>query len=293
MPQLPLLPFSETTGLPLCDVAHRYADAGAAVFPCWPGTKRPALTHSFHEATHDHQQINRWWSRQPDANIAIRTGDLVDVLDIDVHDTGTGFPHLQRALDAGFGTEWAHAVRSPHGGLHLYYPSDPDRPQRNWSRESAHIDFRGTGGYIMAPPSRILVDGQPRPYAPIGAAYAGSPVDGDAIRDLLSPPRPVAPIVVEPDASLLERGERLGDWLAGFLGSNRNEALFWSACRLVEAGASASEAFAFLVEPASGLGLEEREVFATISRAADRAMPAMDSARSGRPWTTMTGRGLR
>ncbi|GFZ83145.1 bifunctional DNA primase/polymerase [Nesterenkonia alkaliphila] len=272
----PLLPLEETSGLSLREAAHTYADAGLAVFPCWPGTKRPAVSGSFYDATDDHQQINRWWSWQPEANIALPTGHGIEVLDIDVHASGTGFEELRRVFDTGLGRQWAHAVRTPSGGLHLYYPSDPDNPQSSWSREKAHMDFRGTGGYIITVPSQIHLAGQPHRYQPIGPAYRGAPIEGEQVRELLTPLRPEAPDWWVPDGDLTEHAQRINGWLARYEGSNRSEALFWSACRLVEAGANETDSYAFLAETATNLGMREREILATIRRAHLHASPLSD-----------------
>lgn len=294
----PLLPLDQTARLSLDQAAHRYAEAGVAVLPLVPGTKRPALEHGFHEASTDHTQITGWWSRLPTANIGIRTGDQVDVLDIDVHASGTGFSRLHELLDAGLADRWAHAVRTPSGGLHLYYPSDPDRTQRNWSRASAHIDFRGVGGYIVAAPSQITHTGVRRGYEPLGASYPGNPVEADRIRDLLTPthPRPVLPQQWGPaESSLDEYGQQISTWLEGFEGSDRSGALFWSACRLVEAGADELTSYAHLAEPATALGMTQREVTSTIRRAHQATSPEPEPTggyRNGPARARMVGRSL-
>lgn len=294
----PLLPLQEAEALSLGQAAHCYAEAGVAVFPLVPGTKRPAVEHGFHEASTAHGQIQRWWSWLPEANIGLATGDRVDVLDIDVHASGTGFTQLRNLLDAGLASQWAHAVRTPSGGLHLYYPSDPERPQRNWSRNEAHIDFRGTGGYIVAAPSRVTVAGQLRAYVPTGAHYPGKPVAADRIRELLTPAqrRPLVPQQLQPVESLHGYGSRIGGWLGRYAGSDRSGALFWSACRLVEAGAGEIDTYAHLAEPAAQLGLTDREVTATIGRAHQVTAPDPDLTATHRNATARAqvgGRSLR
>lgn len=274
-----LLPFAQAASLPLRDAARVYARAGVPIFPCIEGTKRPATKHTFYDATTDLDQIDWWWSRHPHSNIGLGTGNTVDVLDIDVHQAGNGFAALRSLLQMGLGTTWSHAVRSPSGGLHLYYPSDPDRPQRNWSRRSAHMDFRGTGGYIMAPPSQIRVGDHLRTYQPVGPAYPGQPVDADRIRDLLTPPappRPAFPPGPRLTGGIKADGQRIADWLARQEGSNPNELLYWSACRLVEHGATESETVAALIGAASQIGLVDREIHDTITRAHQHAAPDPD-----------------
>src|SRR5699024_7224036 len=108
------------------DAAAAYAAAGIAVFPCVPGGKRPLTEHGFHDATTDLDQVGAWWQKHPGANIGIATGHGVDVVDVDVNATGTGFPVLRALQQEDLIAGWGLAVCSPSGGLHLYYPSSPD-----------------------------------------------------------------------------------------------------------------------------------------------------------------------
>ncbi|MGO2194406.1 bifunctional DNA primase/polymerase [Micrococcaceae sp. AOP34-BR2-30] len=246
-----------------------YAAAGIPVFPCAPGQKHPLTAHGFQDASTDPAQIDAWWQRYPTANIGIPTGTVVDVLDVDVHATGTGYPILRVLQREGLIGGWEQAVRSPSGGLHLYYPSDPDRQPRSWSRGRAHVDFRGTGGYIIAPPSTVTTDHGDRRYEIIARGRVPRPVDADGVRDLLTPtpgPRPATGPIARRETSV----ERLADWVAGLAEGNRNAGLFWAACRLAEAGLPEPDTFGVLEPAATAAGLESREIAATI-RSAHRA----------------------
>jgi hypothetical protein len=55
---------------------------------CPDAGKHPRTCHGFHEATTGEEQISRWWSQWPAANIGIRTGDGQSVLDVDVDKGG-------------------------------------------------------------------------------------------------------------------------------------------------------------------------------------------------------------
>ncbi len=84
------------------EAAHRYADVGWPVFPCRPGSKEPATEHGFFNATMDHRQVERWWRRHPDANVAIATGAPgPDVLDVDRKNGKSGYPALRQASRRG------------------------------------------------------------------------------------------------------------------------------------------------------------------------------------------------
>lgn len=250
------------------DAAAAYATAGVAVFPCVPGGKRPLTERGFYDASADPDQVAAWWGRFPTANIGIPTGTLVDVLDVDVHAAGTGFPILHTLQQQGLIGGWGQAVRSPSGGLHLYYPTDPAHVLSSWSRGRAHVDFRGTGGYIIAPPSTVTTDRGHRGYEVIALGREPRPVDADAIRDLLTPqPEYVARPAVDPSRMQNASMERIAEWVAVLPEGNRNTGLFWAACRLADAGFTEQDTTAVLEPAATHAGLESREIASTIRSA--------------------------
>ena len=114
--------------------------------------KHPLTPHGLYDATLDETAIRTWWDRHADANIAIRTGVVVDVLDIDPARGGletiemleSEYEKLPRTRTAATGG----------GGTHFYFATDPSCPLR--SRADAlgpGVDTRGHGGYVIAPPS--------------------------------------------------------------------------------------------------------------------------------------------
>jgi hypothetical protein len=260
---------AEAGGLSLPDAAVAYARAGLAAFPCVAGQKRPLTEHGFTDASTDPARVASWWRRWPEANIGVATGRSggFDVLDIDVHPGGSGFPALRRARQAGLVDGWAVLVRSPSGGVHLYFPVDPDREQRPWALPKQHVDFRGAGGYVIAPPSRITDEqGVRRGYRLIATGRNPQTVEAGELRRLLDPPHPRPR--VQPGIGLVGgSGERLGTWLAAQPEGNRNRALFWAACRQAEAGIAPDEARSVLGSAAGRTGLGELEIDATVSSA--------------------------
>ena len=270
--------FVQVAGLPLAEAAARFAAAGVPVFPCVPGGKRPLVEHGFHDATAEPRQVGSWWRRWPAANIGVPTGSAsgVEVLDVDRKAAGSGFAAFESARRAGLAGGWLALVRTPSGGMHAYYPADPDRPQPSWQAARARVDFRGEGGYVVVPPSMVEVaDDRRAPYAVIGGPQPSPmPVDAGALRDLLDPrPEPVAwtrGAVASADA------ERLAVWVAARGEGERNRGLFWAACRLAEAGLSPVETQAALAPAAEHAGLPPREVVVTI-RSAYRTIGASGS----------------
>lgn len=253
---------ADVQGAPFGLAAQAYAAAGMPVFPCLPGGKRPLTSHGLHDATTNPEQIATWWRRWPGANIALPTGipGGVDVIDVDVRPTGSGIPALHRARTAGLVNGWSAVVGTPSGGLHFYFPAG--RPQRCWQSAATHIDFRGTGGYVITPPSATPAG----TYTLIRAADGGTPCDAPTLRALLEPDqsrRTQAPT----DLNRRTDVARLVVWLSGRAEGERNRSLFWAACRLAETGLRQDDIIDALTEPSTRIGLPEHEIATTIRSA--------------------------
>jgi hypothetical protein len=238
------------------ELAKLYARRGWAVFPCKPGSKEPATAHGVHDATTDMRRIERFWRRTPDMNVAIATGgDGPNVLDVDVAQGKPGTTSLQAAISAGVVGMPMGTIATPSGGLHLYYVGDT---QRNGSLPGLGLDFRGQGGYVLAPPSQV--EGHPYLVVKWWTPQPSS-IDFSAVRDHFQPQpsRMAAPRNAEQAAG------RLAEWVARQREGNRNQATFWAACRAAEAGDS--EALEAIAEAAVSTGLDRRAVDKTIASA--------------------------
>lgn len=274
--------FPDTAGLSLPETASALAAAGVPVFPCRPGAKNPLVEHGLNSASTDPAQVAGWWRRWPLANIGIPTGTPsgLDVVDIDVKGgQPRGYDSFDRAHQAGLLTGWAAQVVTPSGGLHIYYPADPGRPQQSWQAAKPQVDFRGDGGYIIAPPSRITTDDGPMLYWPIDTSSAPArPVDAQRLRDFLDPrPAPRARPRNRPVGSVRERAAWLAGWISGRMEGERNRGLFWASCRLVEAGAAPADVLTTLGPAAEDIGLTQREIETTIRSAFRTVHPAAAS----------------
>jgi hypothetical protein len=125
--------------------------------PLQPRGKLPLTEHGSRDASADAATIYAWWARWPDANIGIATGDWLIVLDIDGPEGHATWQELERQ----HGENTTLSSRTGTGGRHLLYHTA--KPLPNSARKlGPGIDTRGTGGYIVAPPS-IHPNG--RPYA--------------------------------------------------------------------------------------------------------------------------------
>lgn len=272
--------------LRLPEAAWSLASSGVPVFPCVPGEKRPLTRRGFHDATTDLDQVSAWWGRWPGANLAIPTGPAsgIEVVDIDIGSTGSGFPAFQRVRCEGLVHGWAALVRTPSGGLHIYFRADASREQPSWQAPKTQIDFRGTGGYILAPPSQVRQpDGRLRSYELQSTGLVEpSPVDASRLRSFLDP----RPSLTQQDRMVPRRGpdvQRLGRWVATLGEGERNQGLFWAACRLAENNTAVSDTLAVLGPAAAHAGLGVREITTTIRSAYRTTDPAHHRSTNDEP----------
>lgn len=258
--------FTRLAGTPLPEAARVLATSGLPVFPCAPGGKSPIIRRGFLDATSDLAQVCAWWRAHPDANIGIATGTVsgLAVVDVDVHQID-GFVAYRRAERAGLVPTPLAVVRTPSGGVHAYFATNRGG-QRSWAAGRVGVDFRGDGGYIIAPPSATAIDGRLVSYRVehVAAGVTGL-VDAERLRDFLTP-RPASALRAAPASGLggPRSVERLASWVADRGEGERNVSLFWAACRLAENGVPAAQARDVLVAAARQPGFGEREITRTV-----------------------------
>jgi Bifunctional DNA primase/polymerase, N-terminal len=150
------------------------------------------VPHGLREATTNRARVLAWWTRHPQANIGLATGHRFDVLDVDGPDG--------KAAIGAFAAEHGLAsagplVRTGGGGWHYYLT--PTGLGNVHPRDLEHVDWRGRGGYVVAPPSRHA-SGHPYQFLPgrdLDAPLAQVPA---ALLERLrhrQAERPAAPIV--------------------------------------------------------------------------------------------------
>lgn len=134
---------------------------GCKIFPCAPGTKDPATTHGWKEASNDPEQIARWMRVNPEFNWAVATGlSGLFVFDIDPAGLDWWAKLLERDAQIREAVSRAFQVRTPKGGLHVYFRGEGPSTA---SRIAEGIDTRGginkagkiiSGGYVILPGSK-------------------------------------------------------------------------------------------------------------------------------------------
>ena len=151
----------------LGSAALQYADWGWPVFPLAKRAKVPAIPkdkggNGFKDATTDTKRIDRRWTRFPEDNIGLATGHMFDVIDVDTKDNKgnpdpAGVMSLMELIDKGKVPEVHGVAVTASGGLHLYV-----KPTGKGCFGSIRpgIDYRGKGGYVVAPPSLLRQPGR-------------------------------------------------------------------------------------------------------------------------------------
>lgn len=143
--------------------ALAYAERGWRVFPlhsvqdgacscsrqaeCESPGKHPRTKRGFKDASRDEEQIRRWWSRWPHANIGIATGNGLAVLDIDNEDSLKQLLQ-ERSVEMRPKTPIVRTGR----GWHYYFSANGIRS----STLAPGVELKGEGKYVVAPPSLHL-----------------------------------------------------------------------------------------------------------------------------------------
>ncbi len=139
----------------LLDQACELALLGLHVFACLPRSKEPATTHGQDDATLDLAQLDKWFARRGDLNLAVACGpSQIVVLDADTprakNDNTDGRARL-RELEAEYGALPRTPTQDTGGGGEQYF-----------FRAPAGVEFVGKvgraidikrNGYVVVPPS--------------------------------------------------------------------------------------------------------------------------------------------
>ena len=137
----------------LLDAGIAYAAMGLPVFPCAPKTKKPITAHGFKDASTDPDQVRRWWTDEPNANIGMPTGAPSGTVIVDVDPRHNGEESIEE-LQAAYGelpdTPESH---TGGGGRHIVFAHPGGHVPCSQSKVAPGVDIKGDGGYVVLPPS--------------------------------------------------------------------------------------------------------------------------------------------
>jgi hypothetical protein len=249
----------------MLEAALAYAKRGWSVIPLRPNGKQPRIDWKPYQTRHATEgELRVWWQQWPDANIGIVTGAISGIVVLD-SDGSVGWEVISQQ---GGITETLKVSTAKGTHLYLKYPGFV---VRNFARKLPELDFRGDGGYVVAPPS----------LHPSGAAYAWStdpdtapiaemsawllelfeqqkrlsPQPGHSGQNFDDPPfinhidDPVD-TVVDPQSQVVDNSTDAEYWLHRALEQaligTRNTTGFWLACQLRDLGLSMNEAETYM-----------------------------------------------
>ncbi|MFE1932528.1 bifunctional DNA primase/polymerase [Streptomyces sp. NPDC059474] len=212
-------------------------------------------------------------ARKPDANRKNGTDGRDGTDGTGSNGSADGLAALARlAREHAFAIPLTVTVLTPSGGRHLWLCGPPGLAVPNSAgRLAPGIDIRGLGGYLVGPGSY----GSHGSYrlAPGSPAWAPAPAPAALLR-LLTPPRPTPHRSYRPGQPSPGPHPAALEGLVRFVRASRegqrNDRLFWAACRAYETGAGVELAPA-LIEAALDTGLAPREARATVASAARSA----------------------
>lgn len=205
-------------------MALQYAKLGWYVFPahgiregvctcgvetCESQGKHPRTPNGFKDATRDEVVIQGWWSKWPDANIAVATGAIsgIVVLDLDIKH-GRSSKELREK-----GYFISPTVSSKTGVF-----KDPDKPEEEWKR-GEHFIFKHPGGHVMSTNGQIL--------------GLGVDIKADGGYVMLPPSNHLSGVsyewVIEPEGEgSLKNLEELPKWLLEKISTQKDVKIEWS-----------------------------------------------------------------
>lgn len=238
---------------------------GVKLFPCSPGSKDPATPNGWKDATDDPAQIVAWQQINPDFNWAVACGlSKIYVFDIDLNGIDWWEKLLERDPKVKAVVDAAFQVRTPKGGLHVYFRGEGPSTA---SRITDGIDTRGgfmrdgkmiSGGYVVLPGSKTRA-GPGR----VDGAYTALP--GGVINPLPDCMRAIIPdrkktdtlgLEKNPDADQPRNVRWATDLLTTYVASGRvsveghggNNLAFQVACSVLDKAVSPSTCFDLLWE---------------------------------------------
>lgn len=257
----------------LLGAALAYAERGWPVLPCEVRGKRPLgrlVPHGLKDATTDAAVIRGWWRSEPTANVGLVTGIAFDVLDVDGEE---GQHALAAVVPAEASVVVGPTVTTGRGSHHYVAVTG----HGNRAGLASHVDWRGRGGYVIAPPS-IHPSGVPYRWA-----FGELDVDYGATASIRSAPawvlKLLAPQALTPrtaERRVVSSGTYARRALEGEVGKvvlapvgQRNHTLnqaAFSLGQLIAGGVlDVDEVIEALLLAASRCGLEETESRATIA----------------------------
>lgn len=156
----------------LLQSALEYYDQGLNILPLFSNSKDISLSNhlmpeyvnqlgekkrgwgAYKNKRPEREKIEEWFNQMGVTGIALVTGEVSGLTVVDV-DSYKGVKDFSLTSEV--------VASTPSGGTHLYFQHNPDIGQKGYV-EGVNIEIKGTGGYVVAPPSRVIIKGEGRGY---------------------------------------------------------------------------------------------------------------------------------
>jgi hypothetical protein len=135
----------------MIDAAIAYRRRGFSVIPIKPKGKKPLVAwESYQNDPASEETIRKWFASWPDANVAVVTGQISDVVVIDL-DSEEAKAKI-KALVPDYDLSAVPRVRTGRGGYHLFFKY-PGVGVQTRAGVLPKTDIRADGGYVVTAPS--------------------------------------------------------------------------------------------------------------------------------------------
>ena len=145
----------------MLDALRLYTAMGWPIFPCSNQDKSPLTPHGFKDATTDISIIKVWLDRHPGCAWGVRTSASRAVMDVDPRHGGDDT--LTALVEANGPMPVTPITETGGGGLH-YWLAFAEGTGSKPNAFGKGIDLKAEGGYVIVPPSKILIPEHHQPY---------------------------------------------------------------------------------------------------------------------------------
>lgn len=162
------LALPDTEGCSLKEAALRWQEKGYSIIPLDRQAKRPLIKWKEYQSRRPtREEVEQWWTWWPEANIALVTGALneIIVLDFDVREGFEGHPLSEKWLVE------TPVVRT-NRGMHVYLRCVSPVASHRYGQ----VDLKAEGAYVLVPPS----------IHPSGTVYRRIDQAGEWVLDLVA-----------------------------------------------------------------------------------------------------------
>jgi hypothetical protein len=160
----------------MLESALKYREMGLSIFPVNPKDKRPAIASwlKYQKEQPTIAEVNEWFGKNKHQGIAIVTGKISKLFVVDFDKYKPEYSE-ENALKYFPDTLKTAMVKTINNGQHLYFNNPPGDISIKASVLPG-IDYRGEGGYVVAPPTKNLLGRQYEWVVPLEEGLADLPL---------------------------------------------------------------------------------------------------------------------